>query len=92
MTFEVYQDRGSPELVGTAATLDEARALVASLPHAIPLDDPAQVLVTSDPVQLVFLASVLDDPALHLVTAWEPQTAAVDGAIGIFRRDVTIHA
>jgi hypothetical protein len=89
MSFEVYQDRSDgPVLVGTTETLARATALIAAQPHALALDDTSQVLCTSDPTQLVFLASVLEDAGLRLVTAWEPQTDAVDGAIGIFERIV----
>ena len=82
--YEVYLDRGGVVLVGTAATRDEAHAMIAALSDRVPLDDP-QVSRITDPVQLVFLASVLDDAALRLVVAWEPQTPE-DGAVGIFER------
>lgn len=84
MTFEVHVDRGGVVLAGTADTRGAAQATVDALADRVPLEDP-NVLRITDPVQLVFLASVLEDPALRLVVAWEPQTPE-DGAVGIFER------
>jgi hypothetical protein len=84
MSFEIYLDRDGVALVGTAATRDAAQAQVDALADRVPLADP-NVLRITDPVQLVFLTSVLDDAALRLVVAWEPQTPE-DGAVGIFER------
>jgi hypothetical protein len=86
MTFEIYLDRGGVALAGTAATREAAQAIVDALADRVPFDD-SNVSRITDPAQLVFLASVLDDPALHLVVAWEPQTPE-DGAVGIFERSL----
>jgi hypothetical protein len=82
--FEVHLDRGNVVLVGTAPTRDAAHALVVTITDRVAIDDPNVSCIT-DPEQLVFLDSVLDDPALRLVIAWEPQTPE-DGAVGIFER------
>jgi len=76
--FVVMRDTSDgPVEIGAARTLDEAAALIGSL--------PADMVRFTDAEQLVFLASVLDDASLRLVVAWEPQVPE-DGSIGIFER------
>jgi hypothetical protein len=77
--FVVFRDLGDgPVEIGIAATLDAAMEQVGAI--------PADMVRITDAVQLVFLASVLDDSSLRLVVAWEPQSPE-DGSVGVFARD-----